>query len=74
VQDPHVSGLERSVSQPSFESVLQSAKLALQLPIAHWPEGAHVEAALTKVHGVQAAPAQPYPGSLVPTHELPHIF
>jgi len=35
VQEPHVSGLEKSVSQPSFESVLQSAKPALHVPIAH---------------------------------------
>ena len=70
VQAPHVSGFERSVSQPSLGSaVWQLAKPDVHVPIAHWPDMLQTAVALGNEHGVHAASAQPVAGSLFATHE-----
>jgi hypothetical protein len=68
LHEVHVAGCERSASQPSDGSPLQSAQPALHEATAHAPDAEHVARPLATVQGSQELAEHPNAGSDVSTH------
>jgi hypothetical protein len=72
-QPPQLEGFEKSASQPSLGSRLQSPNPSAHDSIAHAPL-AHVAIAFATTHGLQDFAAQPWLGSSTPKHSPLQLF